>query len=79
MARKPRIPDEDAPDRQPATFGAVLGPFTMTVVPRPETTGRPTPEPEERWTLGPGRASTPDEGAAQAPDAPEGSEADGAG
>jgi hypothetical protein len=63
MAKKQQVPDEDAPDREPASYGAVMSPFgVMTVVPRPESGGLPKPEPEERWTLGPGRHEEPDAG-----------------
>lgn len=32
------------------------------LVPSPITAGRPKPEPEDRWTLGPGRREEPPEG-----------------
>jgi hypothetical protein len=61
MEKTQRVPDEDAPDREPASYGAVMSPFGVgSVVPRPEGAGRAKPEPEERWTLGPGRHEEPD-------------------
>jgi hypothetical protein len=63
VAKQQPVPDEDAPDREPASYGAVMSPFgVMTVVPRPESPGRAKPEPEERWTLGPGGHEEPDAG-----------------
>jgi hypothetical protein len=69
MTRKSRTPDEDAPDPEPASYGAVMAPNgVMTVVPRPEHVGRPKPEPEERWTLGPApRRAAPSETTEEAP------------
>ena len=66
MARpKDRSPDErDESD--------LIGPFAVpdatglgVVIPSPLTAGKPKPEPDERWTLGPQRSDpTPDADAA---------------
>jgi hypothetical protein len=44
-----------------ARFMPVAAPLShiAIVVPGPLTAGRPKPEPEERWTLGPGRRPEP--------------------
>jgi hypothetical protein len=55
-----------------------IGPFSVGdpygagfAIPGPLTAGRPKPEPDERWTLGPGHADEPtDDPAAPAPPEP---------
>ena len=61
MSKTHPVPDEDASDPEPNSYGAVLSPFgTVLAVPRALGHERPKPEPEQRWTLGPGRHEEPD-------------------
>ncbi len=62
-------PGEPLPDAP--LLGAVLSP-TGTVLPVPHalTSGRPKPEPAERWTLGPEQSDWPGDGPAPDGDTP---------
>jgi hypothetical protein len=63
MTAKKTGDPKDAPNAASgARFVPVTGTYgTEVIVPGPLTAGRPKPEPEERWTLGPGRHPEPDD------------------
>jgi hypothetical protein len=50
---KDRQPSDEPAERPAPSAGPVLSPMgTILPVPHALTSGRPRPEPEERWTLG---------------------------